>query len=168
VHPSREHDPRLDDVRTEIEGLLDSREDWAPVAGGAERTRYDELCTVEKGLLAPGRVLPMSPLERKGVLLVAISEPRCRLETVNDGPVSTVSVRGKIDVASAADVRGWLDSLARKGQERIVVDLAELDFMDSTGLGALIGALKCSRMQGADLVLTNPSSAVMKLLKTPV
>jgi anti-sigma B factor antagonist len=71
---------------------------------------------------------------------------------------------GELDVASVQDLRDCFASLAGEGQERVVVDLAELDFIDSVGLGALIGGLKRFRGRGGELVLKDPKLSVSKVL----
>jgi anti-sigma B factor antagonist len=48
---------------------------------------------------------------------------------------------------------------------RLVVDLADTEFIDSTGLGVLIRALKRLRHRGGDLVLRSPRPNARKVLK---
>jgi len=55
-----------------------------------------------------------------------------------DGRVATVTVRGEIDVSTADILSDRLDDLARQDPERLVIDLAEVGFMDSSGLQAML------------------------------
>lgn len=64
--------------------------------------------------------------------------------TYEHGPVSIVTVAGEIDHATAPRLRETLVSLAEHGRHRLVIDLRGVDFMDSTALGLLAGALKRS------------------------
>jgi anti-sigma B factor antagonist len=81
-----------------------------------------------------------------------------------DGDVR-VAVRGEIDIASSDELRAALLGLMDQGARHVVVDLAELDFIDSTGLGALIRVLKRYRTEGGDLKLANPTRPVAKVLE---
>jgi anti-sigma B factor antagonist len=58
----------------------------------------------------------------------------------SEGAYEIVSPRGEIDVATQTTLRAKLEDLIASGRTDIVVDLAETTFLDSTGLGALIGA----------------------------
>lgn len=53
----------------------------------------------------------------------------------------------------------------QEGRTSIVVDLAGTDFMDSTGLGALIAGLKTTRRAGGDLRIARPGTQVMTVLQ---
>jgi anti-sigma B factor antagonist len=68
-----------------------------------------------------------------------------------------VTLRGDIDVHTAPLLRDRLGEVVRQGEERVVVHLDEVTFLDSTGLGVLIGAHKAQRRSGAfELVCEEP------------
>ncbi|MGH2683894.1 MAG: STAS domain-containing protein [Actinomycetota bacterium] len=81
-----------------------------------------------------------------------------------DGAVR-VAVRGEIDIASSDELRNALLGLSEQGVRHVTVDLADLAFIDSTGLGALIRVLKHYREQGGDMKLANPTRPVAKVLE---
>ncbi len=56
--------------------------------------------------------------------------------------------------------------LAKKGQRKILLNLAEVTYVDSSGVGQLVGALTTARNQGGDLKLLKPTGQVLDLLKT--
>ena len=56
-----------------------------------------------------------------------------------DGRVATVTVRGEIDISTAGILSDRLDDLASQDPERLVIDLAEVGFMDSSGVQAMLG-----------------------------
>jgi len=63
-------------------------------------------------------------------------------------------VSGEVDVASSPALRARIGELLDQGAERIVLDLHDLTFIDSSGLGVLVGALKRLQELGRqDLVL---------------
>ncbi|MXG91193.1 STAS domain-containing protein [Nocardioides flavescens] len=74
--------------------------------------------------------------------------------------VGVVVPRGRLNMVSARSLRDALDTLVNDGTHRIVVDLAETTFMDSSGLGALIAGLKTARQAGGDLRIARPTPAV--------
>ncbi|ALV42431.1 hypothetical protein AU252_15805 [Pseudarthrobacter sulfonivorans] len=70
--------------------------------------------------------------------------------TGGDGAVIRLS--GRLNMIAAPLFRELVTRIVdQEGRTRIVVDLAGTDFMDSTGLGALISGLKTTRLAGGDL-----------------
>ena len=76
------------------------------------------------------------------------------LTTRTDEPLEIIEVGGEIDVYTAPRLREAIDA----GHLRLVVDVQRVDFLDSTGLGVLVGALKKVRAGGGslDIVCTHP------------
>jgi len=56
--------------------------------------------------------------------------------------------------------------LTKKGQKKILLNLAEVRYIDSSGVGQLVGALTTARNQGGDVKLLKPSVHILDLLKT--
>ena len=56
-----------------------------------------------------------------------------------------VAIHGDVDLKTARLFRGALDEAAQDGKQRLIVDMSEVPFMDSSGLAALIGAQKAFR-----------------------
>lgn len=76
------------------------------------------------------------------------------METRVDLPspgIAVVALCGRLDLLTAADLKQQLVDAVTAGNRRVVVDLEHVTFMDSSGLGALIGGLKAARLQGGDL-----------------
>lgn len=78
--------------------------------------------------------------------------------TSQQGGVFVIAFGGDIEVSSAATVRDALDRVIAAGHHRIVMDLDGVRFLDSTGLGVMVGRLKAVRDVGGDmhLVCTTP------------
>jgi anti-sigma B factor antagonist len=75
---------------------------------------------------------------------------------------AVLSVTGEIDVATAPRLREKLVSLVADGHHRIIVDLDQVDFLDSTGLGVLVGALKRVRTHDGELALVCTKPRILK------
>jgi anti-sigma B factor antagonist len=76
-----------------------------------------------------------------------------------------VDLRGEVDLASAPQFRRSLHDLVDQGHTRIAMDLTNLEFMDSTGLGVLIGCLKRLKEGEGALVLTGLRPAVARVFE---
>ncbi|WP_249040743.1 STAS domain-containing protein [Actinoplanes teichomyceticus] len=81
-----------------------------------------------------------------------------------DGDTTTVSLRGEIDVLTVEQVRVALGEAVAGRPGRIVVDMAGVAFIDSTGLGALISGFQRARDQAIDFRLARPSASVRQIL----
>ena len=79
-----------------------------------------------------------------------------------DGRVVVV-LRGELDVTDAASVAAALTEVAAR-ERHIIVDLAGLEFIDSSGLAALARVRKCARSAGGDLLLAAPQPSVLRVL----
>src|SRR3954470_24675824 len=62
-------------------------------------------------------------------------------ESVDD-KTQLVAIYGDVDLKTARAFRGALDEAAGDGKSRLIVDMSEVPFMDSSGLAAIIGAQK--------------------------
>jgi anti-sigma B factor antagonist len=72
------------------------------------------------------------------------------LETTGDRLHPVVVVRGEIDVATSPTLRAELAELLAHGAGSITLDLTAVSFIDSSGLGVLVGALKRLRDGGGE------------------
>ncbi|CDQ42947.1 MULTISPECIES: STAS domain-containing protein [Mycolicibacterium] len=79
--------------------------------------------------------------------------------------VAVVVPTGRVNMVAAPALRRQLHSLVEDGHTRVVVDLSGVDFIDSSGLGALISGLKVARQAGGDLRIAAPSRQVTSVLE---
>jgi anti-sigma B factor antagonist len=86
------------------------------------------------------------------------------VETHDNGDVTVVSVKGEVDLYTAPGLKDRLADLVSGGRNRLAVDLGGVEFMDSTGLGVLIGGLKRCKEAGGSLALVAPREPVIKVL----
>ena len=79
-----------------------------------------------------------------------------------------VAVAGEIDLFTAPELKAALSDALESGRNRIVVDLSETTFLDSTALGVLIGAVKRLRSRDGVLTITLPKTEESKSRKINV
>ncbi len=84
--------------------------------------------------------------------------------TDHDG-ITVLAVRGEVDVYTAPRLREKLVELVSQGKYRIVVDLENVEFLDSTGLGVLVGGLKRLRSHDGDLSLVCTQHRILKVFE---
>jgi anti-sigma B factor antagonist len=70
------------------------------------------------------------------------------LDTHGEGDWTVLDVGGEVDLSTAPALRARVDQLIRDGARRLVVDLTDVGFMDSSGLSVFVSVMK--RMEGAD------------------
>jgi anti-sigma B factor antagonist len=94
----------------------------------------------------------------------ALPTPDLELTTEKNPGVTIVRGTGKINAASASVLQSTVRS-AIPGSQRIVLDLTGVDYIDSTGLGALVSIYMAARNANCELELSNPKPRVSDLLK---
>lgn len=80
-------------------------------------------------------------------------------------PFVVVAVRGEVDIATAPKLREKLVELASQGAQQVVIDLEGVEFLDSTGLGVLIGGMKRLRGLDGDLSLVCTQPRILKVFE---
>jgi anti-sigma B factor antagonist len=80
------------------------------------------------------------------------------VSTRSEGPFTVVEVGGEVDVYTAPRLREAVVSAIDNGNTRLVIDVDKVEFLDSTGVGVMVGALKKVRYAGGtlDIVYTQP------------
>ena len=78
---------------------------------------------------------------------------------------AVVDVRGEIDVYTAPKLREKLIELVSEGSYDVIVNLEGVDFLDSTGLGVLVGALKRVKAHDGSLSLVCTQDKILKIFK---
>lgn len=86
------------------------------------------------------------------------------LATATEGDAGVVSAAGELDASSEARLRSAFDELLAE-DSTLVVDLAGITFLDSSGLSVLIYAYKRAHELGGSLTLRSPSAIVTRLLE---
>lgn len=88
------------------------------------------------------------------------------LEISDSGPATILALSGKImGGPEAGQINDAINDLIDKGKRRFVIDLAKTEWMNSSGLGILIGAATTLKNNNGKMVLIHVSDRIMNLLK---
>lgn len=78
---------------------------------------------------------------------------------------TVIAISGRLTASGAPMLRKAISETIGEGHPRIVVDLSGTEFVDSSGLGALIGGLKSARIAGGDLRIAAVPDVVRTVLR---
>jgi len=87
------------------------------------------------------------------------------LRKTEDDRFSLFTLRGSLDLATAPSVRAALIEALDEDARGLVVDLSQVDFLDSTGLSALIGARKRATERSGEIRLIAQEGRILRLLR---
>ena len=79
------------------------------------------------------------------------------------GGVPVVELEGEIDLSTAAVFKETVYEVIESGNIEVVIDLTGLEFMDSTGLGVLVAALKKTSTEGGRIKLICDKRSILKV-----
>ena len=79
--------------------------------------------------------------------------------------IEVFELTGSLDIATSPTVRAALISASERGGHQIIVDLTRVDFLDSTGLGALIGGQRRAREFDGEVRLVAKEGQILRLLR---
>lgn len=82
----------------------------------------------------------------------------------NENGWAVLEVQGEVDLYTSSQLRDAILRLTEEAENRIVVDLNNVSFMDSSGLGVLVAGLKRARERGGELALVFGEGSVQKVL----
>ena len=78
---------------------------------------------------------------------------------------AVLAVSGEVDVATVPRLREQLHGLVAQGSNQIIVNLDAVDFLDSTGLGVLVGGLKRVRANDGNLRVVCTQERLLKIFR---
>ena len=87
------------------------------------------------------------------------------LPRTSHGPVDVLSFAGSLHAATTASLRQELKDLIQSGRSRLVMNMAGVRFVDSSGLSVLVVALKAARAAGGDVVLLKLTPEVRSIVE---
>jgi anti-anti-sigma factor len=88
-----------------------------------------------------------------------------QVATDDAGPIATVRLTGKLDIAGAGAIEMPLATLSG-AKSGLIIDLTEVTFIASIGIRHLVSASKAMARRGGRLVLLNPNDMVTEVLET--
>jgi anti-sigma B factor antagonist len=83
----------------------------------------------------------------------------------SDGPDVVIALRGELDLAGAPTLCPLVDAVASPLGARVVLDLAQLAFVDASGIGAIERARDRLRGRGAQVIVRHPQPRVRRVLE---
>lgn len=87
------------------------------------------------------------------------------VERERRGQVTVIKPQGEVDIYTAPTLKEHIASALDEGDPGLVIDLSGVGFMDSSGLGVLVGALKRVNDAGGSLRLVCPEGGVLKVFR---
>jgi anti-sigma B factor antagonist len=87
------------------------------------------------------------------------------LETRHEDGRTIIEVGGEIDVYTAPKLRDKITELVGNGEYNLVIDMEKVDFLDSTGLGVLVGGLKKVRAHDGSMRLICNQERLLKIFR---
>src|SRR6202050_3724124 len=88
-----------------------------------------------------------------------------KLGHYNKDGIEVIDVEGEVDVYTAPRLRELLIDLVNKNTYQFVVNMEKVDFLDSTGLGVLVGGLKRVRTHNGSLDLVCTQERILKIFR---
>lgn len=91
---------------------------------------------------------------------------RCQYQTEFADGIFTVRLCGEIDHHSAVNIRTSLDEeICRLQPKKMILDLGSIEFMDSSGLGLIMGRYSLMQKLGGVLTLKNPNERIVRIFE---
>ncbi len=86
-----------------------------------------------------------------------------QIQKISQGAKHLLEVSGEIDAYTATELHKKLIPLTEESGHTVLVDLSKVSYMDSTGLGVFVGALKSAKANNSDIILKRMTDRVRRL-----
>jgi anti-sigma B factor antagonist len=93
------------------------------------------------------------------------SEQLVITEEVPTAGVAVIAIAGQVDLYSAPELKRAVTRAIDGGAKQLVIDLTRTGFMDSSGLGVLVGAMKRLRKGGGSVEIVCPDPGIRRLFE---
>jgi anti-sigma B factor antagonist len=91
--------------------------------------------------------------------------PSLHIKAITAGDCAVLQMAGEMDVYTSPKLRKQVADLADDGVIHVIADLRGIDFLDSTGLGGLVGGLKRLRIREGSLMIVTSGGRILKLFQ---
>jgi anti-sigma B factor antagonist len=91
--------------------------------------------------------------------------PSLHINAITAGDYAVLRLAGEMDVYTSPKLRQQVADLAENGTIHVIADLRGVDFLDSTGLGVLVGSLKRLRIRQGSLMIVTSGGRILKLFQ---
>lgn len=88
-----------------------------------------------------------------------------KIESKEADGMGVISLEGEVDVYTAPKLKSRLIDLVDEGKYNIIIDLQKVDFMDSSGLGVLVGGLKRVKSHEGSIALVCSQENILKIFR---
>lgn len=88
-----------------------------------------------------------------------------RIDIEEEGSRRVVKLSGECDLSTATQLQDALSPMRSPDVDEVIIDVSDLSFMDSTGLGVLVGALKRLRENNGSFKVAGAKGAVARVLE---
>ena len=92
-------------------------------------------------------------------------DPPLSISIVSQDSIVVLSLVGELDAASVSDLRAHFDDLSSRDAADVVIDVARLEFIDSSGLNALAVGARTTKSNGGSLVVAGPSEHLKQVFE---
>lgn len=82
-----------------------------------------------------------------------------------ENDITVIVMDGRLDAALAKEFKNQMSALVDAGRIKVIIDMARVDFVDSSGLGSLVGALKLVNNHGGDIKIVSPRPEVRTIFE---
>lgn len=86
------------------------------------------------------------------------------INTTAAGDIQAIAVVGEVDVSNAAELREAVEQAFAAGAKRLEIDLSQVSYIDSTGIGVLVGAAHSAAEADAGFAVLKPQANVKRIL----
>lgn len=87
------------------------------------------------------------------------------IDATSGGAARRIAVEGEIDLYTSPELRTALLDAFKQSNPRVVINLAQVAYMDSSGVATLVEGLKQAAKHGREFIIESPSQAVLKVLQ---
>ena len=91
--------------------------------------------------------------------------PSLHINAISAGDCAVLRLAGEMDVYTSPKLRKQVADLAENGTIHVIADLRGIEFLDSTGLGALVGSLKRLRVRQGSLMVVTSGGRILRLFQ---